>query len=241
VEADVAFGIVKSAAGGMLGGGGGGEGGGKGVSLRLRTAAHIFTETEMTAFYELMERCAYRPPDEAVEALAAELGLTVAVARTFVRKELAELAKMAQTRSAHAAMDRGRAAGARAQRRRALRLHALGHVQAQVQALAARVIVADAAAAATADDDGVEGGAGDERALPRAPLPRLTAEELRSALGVRCCEGSPLFPECVLPMRASGGCARMLPVCAAQRRGGPAERSRVGRPLAWGDLCLLTH
>ena len=198
----------------MLGGGGGGKGGGKGVSLRaLRTAAHIFTETEMTAFYELMERCAYRPPDEAVEALAAELGLTVAVARTFVRKELAELAKMAQTRSAkmaqtrsaHAAMDRGRAAGARAQRRRALRLHALGHVQAQVQALAARVIVADAAAAATADDDGVEGGAGDERALPRAPLPRLTAEELRSALGVRCCEGSPLFPECVLPMCASGG------------------------------------
>jgi len=137
---------VTAAACDAAGGGGGGEGGGKGVSLRLRTAAHIFTETEMTAFYELMERCAYRPPDEAVEALAAELGLTVAVARTFVRKELAELAKMAQTRSAHAAMDRGRAAGARAQRRRALRLHALGHVQAQVQALAARVIVADAAA-----------------------------------------------------------------------------------------------
>ena len=206
MEADVAFGIVKSAAGGVLGGGGGGEGGGKGVSLRLRTAAHIFTETEMTAFYELMERCAYRPPDEAVEALAAELGLTAAVARTFVRKELAELAKMAQTQSAHAAMDRGRAA----------------------------------AAAAAADDDGVEGGAGDERSLPRAPLPRLTAEELRSALGVRCCEGSPLFPECAADARL-GRCARMLPVCAAQRRGGPAERSRVGRPLAWGDLCLLTH
>jgi hypothetical protein len=74
--------------GGDEGGGGGGKGGGKGVSLRLRMA-HIFTETEMTAFYELMKRCAYRPPDEAVEALAAELGLTAAVARTFVRKELA--------------------------------------------------------------------------------------------------------------------------------------------------------
>ena len=90
-------------------------------------------------------------------------------------------------------MDRGRAAGACAQRRRALRLHALGNVQAQVvsvrQALTARVAVVADAAAANDDDDGVE---------------------LRSALGVRCCEGSPLFPECVLPMR----CARMLPVCA---------------------------
>lgn len=49
-------------------------------------------------------------------------------------------------------MDCGRAAGACAQRRRALRLHALGNVQAQVmsvrQALTARVaVVADAAAA----------------------------------------------------------------------------------------------
>ena len=110
------------------------------------------------------------------------------------------------------------------------RSDALGHVQAQVQALAARVIVANAAAAATADDDGVEGGAGDERALPRAPLPRLTAEELRSALGVRCCEGSPLFPECVLPMRASGG-ARACFLCAPPK-GGVGQRSAS----AWGDL-----
>ena len=98
-----------------------------------------------------------------------------------------------------------------------LRLHALGNVQAQVvsvrQALTARVAVVADAAAANDDDDGVEGGAGDRRVLPCAPLPRLTAEELRSALGVRCCEGSPLFPECVLPMRL-GRCARMLPVCA---------------------------
>ena len=178
----------------------------------------------MVAFYELMEKFAYQPPDEAVEALGAELGLTAAVARTFVRKELGALAKMAQTRSAHAAMDRGRAVGVRAQQRRALRLHALGHVQAQVHALAARAIVADAAAANDDDEHGVDGGAGDDRALPRAPMPCLTAEELRSALGVRRCEGSPLFPECVLPMRACGRCARMLPVCAAQRRGGPAER-----------------
>ena len=97
-----------------------------------------------------------------------------------------------------------------------MRLHALGNVQAQVvsvrQALTARVAVVADAAAANDDDDGVEGGAGDvRRVLPRAPLPRLTAEELRSALGVRCCEGSPLFPECAADARR---CARMLPVCA---------------------------
>ena len=184
----------------------------------------------MTAFYELMERCVYQPPDEAVEALAAELGMTAAVARTFVRKELAALAKMAQMRAAHAAMDRGRAAGALAQRRRALRLHALGHVQAQVRAFAVRAIVADAN---DDDDDGVEGGAGGERALPRAPMPRLTAGELRSALGVRRCEGSPLFPECVLPMRASGGASACF-LCAPPR-GGSGQRSAS----SWGDLWSL--
>jgi hypothetical protein len=172
-------------------------------------------------------------PIEAVEALAAELGMTAAVARTFVRKELAALAKMAQTRSVHAAMDRGRGVGARAQQRRALRLHALGHVQAQVHALAARAIVADAAAANDDDENGVDGGAGNERALPRAPMPRLTAEELRSALGVRRCEGSPLFPECVLPMRASGGASACF-LCAPPR-GGSGQRSAS----SWGDLWSL--
>ena len=125
----------------------------------------------MTAFYELMERCAYQPPDEAVEALAAELGMTAAVARTFVRKELAALAKMAQTRSAHAAMDRGRAVGARAQQRRALRLHALGHVQAQVHALAARAIVADAAARrGTFDREGGRDSGGESAQRERVRL-----------------------------------------------------------------------
>ena len=210
--------------------GGGGEGGGGGcvvnTSLHPRTAAHLFDEAEMVAFYELMEQFAYKPPNQAVEALASRLGMTAAVACTsFVRKELAALAMMAQTRVAQVATDHGRAAGALAQRRRALRLHALGNVQAQAvsvrQALAARVaVVADAATANDDDDEGVEGGAGDKRALPRAPTSRLTAEELRSALGVRCCEGSPLFPKCVLPIRASGG-ARACFLCAPPK--GPEE------------------
>ena len=73
-------------------------------------------------------------------------------------------------------------------------------------------------------------------AAPRAhpgPMPRLTAGELRSALGVRRCEGSPLFPVCVLPMRASGG-ARACFLCAPPR-GGSGQRSAC----LWGDLWSL--
>ena len=113
-----------------------------------------------------------------------------------------------------------------------------GNVQAQAvsvrQALAARVaIVADSATANDDDDnEGVEGGAGDKRS-PRAPTARLTAEELRSALGVRRCEGSPLFPECVLPMRASGG-ARACFLCAPPR-GGWGQQSAS----SWGGVWSL--